>query len=74
MQSHVLLISSIEHPIKDFEGLIYGPRREKTCLPELVNNKNVDQPAHWRSLISAFVIRLLERFISSIATSEFSNF
>ena len=38
---------------------IYGPRREKTCLQWFANNKGADQPAHTRSLISAFVIRLL---------------
>ena len=35
-----------------------GPRREKTCLRWVANNKGADQPAHMRSLISAFVIRL----------------
>ena len=34
------------------------------------NNKGADQPAHSRSLISAFVIRLLECIISSLPTSE----
>ena len=36
---------------------IFGPRREKTCLRCFANNKAADQPAHTRSLISAFVIR-----------------
>ena len=53
---------------------IYGPRREKTCLPGFANNKDANQPAHSRSLISAFVIRLLESIISKIATSEISFF
>ena len=35
------------------------PRREKTCLRMFANNTGADQPAHPRSLISAFVIRLL---------------
>ena len=34
-----------------------GPRREKTCLRGFANNTGADQPAHTRSLISAFVIR-----------------
>ena len=34
-----------------------GPRREKTCLRGFANNTGADQPAHPRSLISAFVIR-----------------
>ena len=53
---------------------IYGPRCEKTCLWGFVNNKDADQPAHLRSLISAFVIGLLESTISRLATSEISIF
>ena len=51
-----------------------GPRREKTCLRRFANNTGADQPAHPRSLISAFVIRLLESIISKLATSEISVF
>ena len=43
---------------------------EKTCLREFKNNKGADQPAHPRSLISAFVIRLLESILSRLARSE----
>ena len=52
----------------------FGPRRKKTCLRRFANNKGTDQPAHLRSLISAFVIRLLESTISRLATSEMSIF
>ena len=52
----------------------YGPRREKTCLWWFVNNKGVDQYAHQCSLISAFVIRLLESIIYKLATSKISIF
>ena len=52
----------------------YGPRREKTCLRGFANNKGADQPAHPRSLISAFVIPLLKSIISRLATSEISLF
>ena len=38
------------------------------------NNKDTDQPAHPHSLISAFVILLLESIISKLATSKFSIF
>ena len=41
----------------------YGPQREKTCLRGFANNKGADQPVHTRSLISTFVIPLLENFI-----------
>ena len=37
----------------------YGPRREKTCPWGFAKNTGADQPAHLRSLISVFVIRLL---------------
>ena len=51
------------------------PRREKTCLGGgFANNTGVDQPAHLRSLISTFVIRLSESIISRLATSEISIF
>ena len=36
---------------------LFGPRGDKTCLWWFANNKGADQPAHARSLISAFVIR-----------------
>ena len=52
----------------------YGPRREKTCLWGFANNKGTDQPAHPRSLISAFVIRLSRNKISRLATSKISIF
>ena len=53
---------------------LFGPKREKTCLRWLANNIGADQPVHPRSLISAFVIRLLEGIISRLATDEISVF
>ena len=53
----------------------YGPRREKKiCLQGFANNTGADQPAHPRSLISAFVIRFLESNICKLTTSEISTF
>ena len=52
----------------------YGPQREKTCLRGFANNKGADQPVHTRSLISTFVIPLLENFICKLATGEISIF
>ena len=54
-----------------FRGHQIGPRREKTCLRGFANNKGADQPAHSRSLISAFVIRFLESIMCKLATGEF---
>ena len=45
-------------------------RARKPDFGGLGNNKGADQPAHLRSLISAFVILLLESIISKLATSE----
>ena len=54
--------------------LLYGPRREKTCLWRFANNKGADQPAHLGSLIRSFVIRFLESIICKLATGEISIF
>ena len=53
---------------------LFGPRREKTCHRGSANIKAADQPAHPRSLISAFVIHLLESIISQLAAREISIF
>ena len=53
---------------------IIGPRREKPCLRGFANNTSADQPAHPRSLISAFVIRFLKSIICKLATGEISIF
>ena len=47
---------------------------EKICLWGFANNNGADQTAHLRSLISAFVTRFLESFISRLVTSEISIF
>ena len=52
----------------------FGPRREKTCLRGFANNTGADQPAHPRSLISAFVIHVVESIICNLATGEISIF
>ena len=46
---------------------------EKTCLMSYVNNKGADQPAHQRSLISAFVVRCLDSIISLDSKAEISR-
>ena len=53
---------------------INGPLREKSCLQGVENNTGADQPAHPRSLISAFVIRLLKSTILNPTTGEISIF
>ena len=44
------------HPGQSKMTSIIGPRQEKTCLRGFAKNTFADQPAHPRSLISAFVI------------------
>ena len=56
------------------ERSLIGPQREKTCLRGFANNTGADQPAHPRSLISAFVIRFLESVICKLATGDISTF
>ena len=46
---------------------------EKTCLMSYANNKGADQPAHPRSLISAFVVRCLDNVMSLVSVSKISN-
>ena len=50
--------------------VLFGLRRDKSCLQGFANNKGADQPAHPCSLISAFVIRVLERIIYKHAIGE----
>ena len=60
--------------VKKHQTHIFGPRRKKTCLRRVTNNTGVDQSAHPRSLISAFVFRCLESITSKLATNEISTF
>ena len=75
--SHIAAVSGYDRvSIASFHSAVspkyFGPRPEKTCVRGCANNKGADQPAHPRSLISAFVIRLLKSTISRLATSEIS--
>ena len=49
------------------------PLHEKTCLIPYANNKGADQPAHQRSLVSAFVGRCLDSIIPILAKSKSSR-
>ena len=49
------------------------PGHEKMCLMSYANNKGADQPAHPRSLISAFVARCLDSIISLDSIGEISR-
>ena len=60
--------------IKQTKARQYAPEHEKTCLRWLANNTAADQPAHLRSLISAFVIGSLESMLSKLAIGEISIF
>ena len=52
--------------------MIIGHRREKTCLRGFASNTGADQPAHPRSLISAFAVRFLKSSICKLTTGEIS--
>ena len=45
-----------------FDSKTNGPRHEKTCLRGSANNIVADQPAHPRSLISAYVIPFFGKY------------
>ena len=51
----------------------FEPGHEKMCLMPYANNKGADQPAHPRSLISAFVVRCQDRMIPLVYISEISR-
>ena len=53
--------------------IIWAWTREKLSSG-VCDNTGADQPAHPRSLISAFVIRFVESIICKFATGEFSIF
>ena len=48
-------------------------RAMRKCLVSYANNKGADQPAHPRSLISAFVVRCLDSIISLDYIAEISR-
>ena len=54
-------------------SLAHEAGREKMCLISYVNNKDADQPAHPRSLISAFVVRCLDSRKSLDSIAEMSR-
>ena len=43
------------------------------CLMSYANNKGADQPAHSRSLISAFVVRNLDSVMSLVSVTKTSS-
>ena len=67
---HTLTLLSLR---RDFKARQYIKDlvARKPCLLGFVNNKGSDLPAHSRSLISAFVIRLLESIISRLLRPKF---
>ena len=52
--------------------ILFEPGHEKMCLMPYANKKGADQPAHPRSLISAFVFRCLDSIISLDSIAEIS--
>ena len=54
-------------------SIVWASAQENMSLG-FTNNKGADQPVHPHSLISAYVIRLLESVLSKLAPSEISLF
>ena len=55
---------------KDIMHNSFEPGHEKMCLMSYANNKGADQPAHPRSLISAFVVRCLDSIMSLVGVTK----
>ena len=53
--------------------IIIEPGHQKTCLMSYADNKGADQPAHPRSLISAFVVRCLCSVMSLVSVTKISS-
>ena len=53
--------------------IINEPRHEKNLFLPHANNKDADQPAHPRSLISAFVIRCINSIIPLVSIPKISS-
>ena len=84
---HVLLIFCVAKKVLDFPldltasnfdelsqkytQNVNEPGHEKMCLMPYANNKGADQPAHPRSLISAFVVRCRQNDTSSLYIRNF---
>ena len=58
-------------PSMKFEN-IFQPGHKEMCLMSYANNKGADQPAHPRSLISAFVVRSRDSVMSSFCNQNFN--
>ena len=56
-----------------YEQNLIETGHEKMCLMSYANNKGADQPAHPRSLISAFVVRCLDSIISLDSIAKISR-
>ena len=52
---------------------LFEPGYEKMCLMPYANNKGADQPAHPRSLISAYIVHCLDSIISLDSIAEISR-
>ena len=54
-------------------SVIFEPHHEKICFMPYVNHKGANQPAHPRSLISAFVVPSLSRYCNILLNTTFQD-
>ena len=71
--NYFLIISSVICYIVLTIAKSFEPGHAKMCLMPYANNKGADQPAHPRSLISAFVVRFLDSVISLVLDPKFQD-
>ena len=67
------IFSYIHHYYRGANMIINEPGHEKMCLMSYANNKGADQPAHPRSLISAFIVRCVDSIICRGSKAEISR-
>ena len=56
-----------------YHEVFHQSRAMRKCLKSYANNKGADQPAHPRSLISAFIVLCLDSIISLDSIAEISR-
>ena len=64
------MLKQIHTYVQNSGHYIIWASTQENLFSVFANNKGADQPAHERSPISAFVIRLLESIISKLAANK----
>ena len=74
MNLKVRHVDNIPKQSSKLSEIPFGQGHAKMCLMPYANDKDADQSAHPRSLISTFVVRCLDNVICILALSKCSRF